>query len=75
MVDCISVEHGGKWVEVCMSSCTCVCVFLFMTHTMQQDHTVLLVCGISRLKIGPATGGGHEQTAERGGEEEGSREE
>lgn len=38
---------------------------------MQQDHTVLLVCGISRFKIGPTVGGGQEQTAKRdGGEEE-----
>lgn len=54
------------WVEVCMSSGACVCVCLFVTHTMQQDHTVLLVCGISRFKIGLTVGGGQEQTAERG---------
>lgn len=30
---------------------------LFVTHSMQRDHTVLLVCGISRLKIDATVGG------------------
>lgn len=73
-ITCGGLYQRGAWGQVGGSlyvflyMCVCVCVFLFMTHTMQQDHTVLLVCGISRLKIGPATGGRHEQTAERGGE-------
>lgn len=74
---CIGGEHGGTWVEVCMSSCASVCVCwcacLFVTHTMQQDHTALLVCGISRFKIGSSVGGGQEQTAEREGRREGER--
>lgn len=60
---------GSLYVFSCMSVCCRAC--LFVTHTMQQDHTVLLVCGISRFKIGPSVGGGQEQTAERGGEEKG----
>lgn len=62
------------WTFVCV--CVHMCVHLSVTHTMQQDHTVLLVCGISRFKIGPTVGGGQEQTGEiegrgqRGGEEE-----
>ncbi len=79
MLTCTGGEHGGMWVVVCMSSCAmcvcvcvcvcvCWCVCLFVTRTMQQDHTVLLVCGISRFKIGSTVGGGQEQTAERGGE-------
>lgn len=57
---CISVYRS-----VCWSVFVCVC--LFVTHTMQHDHTVFLVCGISRFKIGPTVGGGQEQTAEEGG--------
>lgn len=64
------------WVEVCVSSCACVCwcACLFVTHTVHQDPTVPLVCGISRFKIGPSVGGGQEQTAERGGEKKKSEE-
>lgn len=40
---------------------------LCVTHSMQPDHTVLLVCGISRLKIAAAVGGEEEE------EEEGRR--
>lgn len=57
--------HEIVCVFVCVSVSWCTC--LFVTHTMQQDHTALLVCGISRFKIGPTVGGGQEQTAERGG--------
>lgn len=72
---CGNVHRWGTWGHVGGSlyvlSCMCVrvgvCVYLW--H-MQQDHTVLLVCGISRFKIGPTVGGGQEQTAER---EEGGR--
>lgn len=34
-----------------------VCARLFVTHWMVRDHTVLLVCGISRLKIAATVGG------------------
>lgn len=57
-----------------------VCVFYLpcLWHTMQEDHTVLVVCGISRFKIGQIVGGGQKQREERergwwngrGGEEE-----
>lgn len=67
---CVSCVLVGTMV-----ACGCKFVCLFVTHTMEQDHTVLLVCGISRFKIGPTVGGGQEQTADRGGEEkEGKRE-
>lgn len=51
--------------------CVFLCMCLFVTHTMQRDHTVLLVCGSSRLKIGPTVGGGQEQAAENGGRRRG----
>lgn len=50
MVRSISEEHEGVRVEVCVVH---VCARLFVTHSLRQDHTVLLVCGISRLKIAP----------------------
>ena len=60
-------------MSLCAYMCVSLCVCLFVTHTMQHDHTIFLVCGISRFKIGPTVGGGQEQTTERereGGEEE-----
>lgn len=39
---------------VCLLALVCVCVYLW--HVMQQDHTVLVVCGISRFKIGSCCG-------------------
>lgn len=69
MVKCISGEHVGGSLYAFL--CTYVC--LFVTHTMLQDHTAILVCGISRLKIGPTVEEGQEQQHKRGkgeGEEE-----
>lgn len=70
MVKCIGGERGGGG-HVGGRLCVFLCMCLFVTHTMQRDHTVLLVCGSSRLKIGPIVGGGQEQAAENGGRRRG----
>lgn len=46
--------------QQCVGGSPCaehVCARLFVTHSMQRDHTVPLVCGISRLKIAATVGG------------------
>lgn len=69
---------GGLYVKsrACPSMCCPVC--LFVSGTMQRDHTVLVACGISRLKIAFAEWwelAGQEQAAGRGagGREQGKR--
>lgn len=63
---CGKVRRWGTWVHVGGSLYVFLCMCLFVTYTMQQDHTVLLVCGISRLKIGPGEGRGQEQEKKSG---------
>lgn len=54
---CVLLAH------VCLSICDTFC-------TMQPDHTVSMVCGISKFKIGPPEGREGQEQREREREEE-----